>query len=939
MVDKSWMDAPRFSTNHLAGIERFLSFATGKSLFNGKIYCPCHCCNNRILHEPYIVGEHLRLHGIIKEYKHWIFHGESIERTSVQTDQTVRTFPSICTLSQDNEADLRDLITDALGINIPTLNESFDGVSSEFQNNGQEYDVNEAERTKEKAATFQDNCDISLYPGCVKFSCVSFLLRLYLFKALFGWSAKSLTCLLEFLNEAFPDGNTIPITYYEAKKKISALNLGYVKIDACPNDCMLYWGDASKKISCDVCKSSKWQSSSELDADEQVDGSCRHPKPAKVLRYFPLIPRLKRLFQSSKTSQSMRWHKEGRTKDGILRHPVDGSAWDAFDKRFPDFASDPRNVRLGLASDGFNPFRTMSTSHSTWPVLLIPYNLEPWACMKQLSMILSMVIPGEKGPGNDIDVYMQPLIKELKQLWTGVDAFDSSASESFTLRACLLWTINDFLAYANLSRWSTKGRVACPVCAEKTKSLWLRYGRKFCYMGHRRWLSAEHPFQKQSREFDGTIEYGVAPIPRSGEDILREVEGVNFIYGKARKRDKEELDEGSVELDVDEGCDLFNNFEELVAEGDEANLINQDETLWKKRSIFFDLPYWRYNLLRHNLDVMHIEKNVCDNVIGTLLNLSRGGKDNIKARKDLQDMGIQSYLHPKMRDGKEYLPQACYTLASRERDIFLSIVKNLKVPDGYASNISRCVNLKEHKLSNLKSHDCHILIQDLLPICLRGVVEKNVLSVITNLSDFFKRLCAKSLDPQEVDQLQIQVMLTLCEMEKIFPPSFFTIMIHLIIHLPMEAKLGGPVQYRWMYPIERYLMGLKASVRNRAYPEGSIAEGYIVSECLTFCSRYFSDVETIFSRPLRNDGNIQKWYIFSSGGRPIGTINTKILDMRYLTQANRYVLLHSDKLSPYRQEFLESERAVYGGIQISKCTEDKWLVEKFPRWLANRFQR
>ncbi|KAG8485489.1 hypothetical protein CXB51_021293 [Gossypium anomalum] len=465
----------------------------------------------------------------------------------------VRTSPSICTLSQDNEADLRDLITDALGINIPTLNESFDGVSSEFQNNGQEYDVNEAQRTTERAATLQDDCDISLYP--------------------------------EFLNEAFPDGNTIPTTYYEAKKKISALNLGYVKIDACPNDCMLYWGDASKKINCDVCKSSRWQSSSELVADEQVDGSCRRPKPAK-----PMVLPGMRLIR------------------GFLI--------------LPDFASDPRNVRLGLASDGFNPFRTMSTSHSTWPVLLIPYNLEPWACMKQSSMILSMVIPG-------------------------VDAFDSSSSESFTLRACLLWTINDFPAYANLSGWSTKGRVACPVCAEKTKSLWLRYGRKFCYMGHRRWLSAEHPFRKQSREFDGTIEYGVAPIPRSGEDILREVEGVNFIYGKARKRDREELDEGSVELDVDEGCDLFNNFEELVAEGDKANLINQDETLWKKRSIFFDLPYWRYNLLRHNLDVMHIEKNVCDNVIGTLLNLSRGGKDNIKARKDLQDMGIRSYLHPK----------------------------------------------------------------------------------------------------------------------------------------------------------------------------------------------------------------------------------------------------------------------------------------------------
>ncbi|KAK5814171.1 hypothetical protein PVK06_029623 [Gossypium arboreum] len=257
MVDKIWMDAPRFSTNHLAGIERFLSFAIKKSLFNGKIYCPCHHCNNRILHEPHIVGKHLRLHGIIKEYKQWIFHGESIERTSVQTDQTVRTSPLISTCN--NEADLRDLITDALGINIPTLNESFDGVLSEFQNNNREYDVNEAQRTAERETTLLDDCDIPLYPGCVKFSCVSFLLRLYHFK-----------------------------------------------IDACPNDCMLYWGDASKKISCDVCKSLRWQSFNELDADEQVDGSCRCPKPAKLLNlslyglvFFgqSMISQLKLIFQ------------------------------------------------------------------------------------------------------------------------------------------------------------------------------------------------------------------------------------------------------------------------------------------------------------------------------------------------------------------------------------------------------------------------------------------------------------------------------------------------------------------------------------------------------------------------------------------------------------------------------------------------------------------
>ena len=80
---------------------------------------------------------------------------------------------------------------------------------------------------------------------------------------------------------------------------------------------------------------------------------------------------------SSKTCESMRWHYDGRTDDGLLRHHADCEAWKSFDQKFPSFARDPRNVRLGLASDGFNPFKIMSTSYSTWPVLLVPYNLPP----------------------------------------------------------------------------------------------------------------------------------------------------------------------------------------------------------------------------------------------------------------------------------------------------------------------------------------------------------------------------------------------------------------------------------------------------------------------------------------------------------------------------------------------------------------------------------
>ena len=104
--------------------------------------------------------------------------------------------------------------------------------------------------------------------------------------------------------------------------------------------------------------------------------------------------------------------------------------------------------------------------------------------MKQPSIILSMIIPREKAPGMDINVFLQPLIKELLQLWNGVDTFDAYTRMQFKLRGALHWTINDFPAYAKLSGWSTKGHFACPSCVKSTQAVWLENGRNFYYMGH-----------------------------------------------------------------------------------------------------------------------------------------------------------------------------------------------------------------------------------------------------------------------------------------------------------------------------------------------------------------------------------------------------------------------------------------------------------------------
>ena len=227
-------------------------------------------------------------------------------------------------------------------------------------------------------------------------------------------------------------------------------------------------------------------------------------------------------------------------------------------------------------------------------------------------------------------------------------------------------------------------------------------------------------------------------------------------------------------------------------------------TVWKNKSIFFTLSYLEHHVLRHNLDVMHIEKNVVDNIIGTLLNLDGKTKDNLKARQDLKDMGIRSELHlEKVGNDQTRMPHACYHMNASENDGFLQVLKDVRVPDGYSSNISRCVKLKERKISGMKSHDNHILMQQLFPIAIRGSLPPEVSRHLIDLSCFFREICSKVLNVEELGALKKRIAVTLCELERIFPPSFFTVMVHLVMYLASETKVAGPVHYRWMYPIER----------------------------------------------------------------------------------------------------------------------------------------
>ncbi|KAL0013741.1 hypothetical protein SO802_000810 [Lithocarpus litseifolius] len=227
----------------------------------------------------------------------------------------------------------------------------------------------------------------------------------------------------------------------------------------------------------------------------------------------------------------------------------------------------------------------------------------------------------------------------------------------------------------------------------------------------------------------------------------------------------------------------------------------------------------------------------------------------------------------------------------------------VKYPDGYAANISRSVNAKNGRLSGLKSHDCHVLLQRILPIGLRGFVDKDISIVLFELGNFFQDLCSRTLKRSELEKLEEHIVHILCKPERFFPPSFFDVMVHLALHLLREAILGGPVQYRWMYPIERYLEKLKRYVSNRARPEGLIAKANILKECINNCSLYIDGIETVHNRRERNedfDESSEGLIVFSQTARPTGgRQNDGNLSRALLDTAHWYLLYNSPKLEPY----------------------------------------
>ncbi|CAN6695794.1 unnamed protein product [Malus baccata var. baccata] len=507
-MDKSWLTIPQNFEAYTTGINLFLDQAVANGVGPDKFKCPCKRSCNRYTFVRNTIVEHLILYDMDKDYKNtlWLHHGEqNIREQNVAIGEEE---------TGDAMIGMHDFLIDVF---VQPLTEEGVGPSTEPPiGEGRPEEVETFFRLLEEA-------DQDLWPGCKEFKKLEAVVRLYQIKCLAGMPNKIFTTLLELIKRMLPEGDCLPESCYKAKKLINDLGLTYVKIDACPNDCMIYWKDTSDLTMCSIC--------------------------------------------------------------------------------------------------------------------------------------------GPRNSGKEIDVYMRPLIDELNELW------------------------------------------------EK-----------------------------------------------------------DALGGQRRKR---------------------------------TSSSSSSNSQWKKKSIFYELPYWRHLLIRHNLDVMHIEKNICDNVVGTLLDTEKS-KDGLAARADLEVLNIRRSQHPRRKGNRTFLPPALFTLKREEKTVFCKVLSTIRVPDGYSSNLSRCVHVNERKIHGLKSHDCHVLMQQLLSLAIRPVLPKVVTMVLLELSAIFRQLCSKKESEEGFNELNSRIALTLCQLEKIFPPTFFDIMVHLPVHLADEAALGGHFPYRWMYPIERF---------------------------------------------------------------------------------------------------------------------------------------
>ena len=848
MTDREWMYTGHHSQRDMTDewLSKTYEFVeTAFSKGQPKTWCPCTKCKNYSRQTKDVMGKHLQMRGFTPGYTLWTFHGESAQRNR---DEVLRRR------------------TDDYGTGIEDMVNDFDDAR------------NKDEEMEESAKAFYAMLESSKRPlhEHTKISQLDAIAQVMALKAQFNIGRDLFDSVMTLFGRFLPEGHIMPSNLYESDKILSALKMPYEQIHACEKGCALFRKEYADETYCPFCKSSRYVEV------ENGEGEKKQSKiPVSVLRYLPILPRLQRLYMLEETAKQMTWHKHGIRKEldehgvPMLVHPSDGDAWKAFDSIHKEKAKEPRNCRIAISLDGFNPFGMTATQYSCWPVFVIPLNLPPSSIMQRKHIFLTLIVPGPNYPGKNMSVYMQPLMDDLKEAWVnGVNTYDAAKKENFQMYVWYQYSLHDLPAFALFVAWCVHGRFPCPQCKAALKFHWLPAGGKYsCFDLHRQFLPMDHPFRKDKKNFmKGKVVKHSAPPALTGAQINEQLK--------------------SMEPDPNRpGYFLGYN----------------EEHAWTHKPCIWDLPYFEDLLLPHNIDMMHTEKNIAEALLGTFFGTDKG-KDNTKARVDQETLCDRPSLNMREPKGRKNWskPPAWYNLEKGAiREILLWVQKKLLFPDGYAANLARGASIEKMKIFGLKSHDWHIWLERIMPVMLRGYIPEAEWLVLAELSYFFRVLCAKELSRALIDDMEELAPELLCKLEKIFPPGFFNPMQHMILHLPTEARLGGPVQNRWCYATERMQKTLRGKCKNKRRIEASMAEAFITEEAANFVTAHYDATmhnlhnpkpRYNLGDPKRRESNLS---LFKGKLAPSGVGKPKLLCVEEWRTLTMYILNNLTEVRPY----------------------------------------
>ncbi|XP_025670335.1 uncharacterized protein [Arachis hypogaea] len=362
MYDRTYDQRRGLKPSFIKGVNEFVDACTriDEFLRGGLVRCPCSRCQCGTFKQLIDIKIDLYTHGFKPNYWVWTEHGEEIPtENQIRIEEDIESSSELGDVTWEENFDrYHEMVVDAL--------------QPEFHMYMQPT-VEEPNRDAKRFYDLLDSVSKPLWENCIH-SRLSLASRMLSIKSEGNQSQGSFDQWATLFREMQTTPNEIPANYYEAKKIVSQLGFKEVKIDCCVNGCMIYYKEDKDLRQCKFCREQRFKP--RKGKNKEV--------PYKRMHYLPLIPRLQRLYASMSTAPHMLWHHQNRRNDDVMTHPSHGEAWKHFDTKHPHFASEPRNVRLGLCSDGFSPNVHFSTLYSCWPVIVTPYNLPPHMCIKTL---------------------------------------------------------------------------------------------------------------------------------------------------------------------------------------------------------------------------------------------------------------------------------------------------------------------------------------------------------------------------------------------------------------------------------------------------------------------------------------------------------------------------------------------------------------------------